>query len=66
MIGGTFTTYDGISRNRIARINPDGSLDSTFDPGSGMDGNVVTFAIQSDGKILEVCSQFMMAILPIL
>lgn len=52
MIGGTFTTYDGISRNRIARINPDGSLDSTFDPGSGMDGNVVTFAIQSDGKIL--------------
>jgi uncharacterized delta-60 repeat protein/uncharacterized repeat protein (TIGR01451 family) len=37
LIGGDFTTYDGSSRNRFARVNLDGSLDWQFDPGSGLD-----------------------------
>ena len=32
LIGGDFTTIGGVTRNRIARLNPDGSLDTTFNP----------------------------------
>jgi uncharacterized delta-60 repeat protein len=41
-----------VSRNRIARLNADGTLDSTFNPGSGADNFVHDVAIQADGKIL--------------
>ena len=50
VIGGLFSTYDGVARNGIAGINPDGSLDDTFDPGTGS-GNVYAVAVQSDDKV---------------
>ncbi|MEO7297470.1 MAG: delta-60 repeat domain-containing protein [Verrucomicrobiota bacterium] len=50
LIGGDFTIVQGISRNRIARLNPDGTLDQLFDPNAN--GYVNTFAVQADGKIL--------------
>jgi uncharacterized delta-60 repeat protein len=37
-------------RNRIARLNTDGSLDSGFNPNA--DSSVYTIAVQADGKIL--------------
>ncbi len=52
LIGGDFTEYNGSQRNRIARLNTDGSLDQTFNPGSGLDYRVWTIARQPDGKIL--------------
>ena len=52
LIGGYFTSYDGTSRNRIARLNPDGSLDLTFNPGTGADDGVEVITLQSDGRIL--------------
>lgn len=52
LIGGNFTSYNGIARNRIARLNNDGTLDTNFNPGSGANNNVNSIAIQSDGKIL--------------
>jgi uncharacterized delta-60 repeat protein len=52
IIGGAFTTYNGTARNRIARLNTDGSLDATFNPGTGADDWVYTTAVQSDGKII--------------
>jgi uncharacterized delta-60 repeat protein len=52
IIGGDFTSYNGTARNRIARLNADGSLDATFDPGTGANDMVYTTAIQSDGKII--------------
>ncbi|TVR52380.1 MAG: hypothetical protein EA425_05040 [Puniceicoccaceae bacterium] len=52
LIGGAFTQYDGVSRNRIARLHPDGSLDSSFDPGSGANGDVTTLALHSDGRAI--------------
>src|ERR1051326_8594683 len=33
VIGGSFATINGTNRNGVARLNPDGTLDSTFDPG---------------------------------
>jgi uncharacterized delta-60 repeat protein len=52
LIGGIFTTYDGIPRNNIARLNPDGSLDSSFDPGNGANDYVGDVKLLSDNKIL--------------
>jgi uncharacterized delta-60 repeat protein/prepilin-type N-terminal cleavage/methylation domain-containing protein len=52
IVGGAFTSIDGVDRNRIARFNIDGSLDVSFDPGVGFDGDVLAVAIQPDGKIL--------------
>lgn len=56
IIGGDFTLFNGISRNMIARLNNDGSLDTTFNPGSGPTGGlsptIMKSAIQNDGKII--------------
>ena len=53
ILGGGFTTYDGSTRQRIARINADGTLDTSFDTGAASSGGYVyTSAIQSDGKII--------------
>jgi len=55
LIGGTFSSYNGTSRNSVARLNSDGTLDTTFDPGSGVGGGsqkVGDIAIQSSGRIL--------------
>ena len=51
LICGSFTSINGVSRNRIARLNSDGTVDSTFDPGSGADSSVRIVKIVSD-KIL--------------
>src|SRR6185503_16953794 len=54
LIGGSFTTYNGIPRTRIARINADGTLDATFDAGTVLNGTVTSMAVQPDGKIIVV------------
>jgi uncharacterized delta-60 repeat protein len=51
VVGGQFTSYDGTSRPRIARLNADGSLDTAFAPGAGFDGTVEALALQGDGAI---------------
>jgi len=51
-VGGLFTTFNGTSRTRIARLNPDGSYDTNFDTGTGFNDSVRGFLIQPSGKIL--------------
>ncbi|MFP5443182.1 MAG: delta-60 repeat domain-containing protein, partial [Betaproteobacteria bacterium] len=50
LLGGGFTLLGSQTRNRIARLNADGSVDASFDPNA--DGAVNTLALQPDGKIL--------------
>jgi hypothetical protein len=55
LIGGDFTTLSPngggpVTRNRIARLNPDGTLDTAFNPNAN--GTVLSIAVQADGKIL--------------
>ena len=64
LVGGDFTTLtlngtslvpnasigENVTRNRIARLKPDGTLDTAFDPNA--DDVVNTLAVQPDGKIL--------------
>ena len=52
VVAGNFTQYNGVARSRVAVLNPDGSLDTSFNPGSGPDGVVNTMAVQPDGKLL--------------
>jgi uncharacterized delta-60 repeat protein len=52
LIGGGFTSVGGIARNRIARLNADGSLDLTFDPGTGADGPVYVVALTPDEHVM--------------
>lgn len=56
LIGGDFTSVNGANRNCIARLHRDGSLDTGFDPGSGVEGGLFPFVnsvvVQADGKIL--------------
>ena len=51
VVGGAFATINLNSRNGVARLNGDGSIDLGFDPGTGADDVVYTIALQSDGKI---------------
>jgi uncharacterized delta-60 repeat protein len=52
LVGGLFSNYDGNSVNYIVRLNSDGSIDNTFNIGTGFDNQVFTIELQSDGKIL--------------
>ena len=52
IIGGEFTHVDGVALNHIARLNADGSLDTTFAPGTGFDGTVYALALQPDGNVV--------------
>ncbi len=57
LIGGSFGLVNGFSRNRIARLNADGTTDTSFDPGTGIpEGYVNEIALQADGKIVIVGS----------
>ena len=56
LIAGTFTTVDGQSRLKIARLNADGSLDTTFNANWAFGTNLTNVGIkaltvQPDGKI---------------
>jgi uncharacterized delta-60 repeat protein len=52
IIGGIFTNYQGISTNRIIRLNSDGSRDTSFNLGTGFNTTVNRITLQPDGKIV--------------
>lgn len=52
IVGGSFNTVGGQTRNSIARLNADGTLDATFDPNAGEFSGVNAVTLQPDGKIL--------------
>jgi uncharacterized delta-60 repeat protein len=58
LIGGDFRALSPngggpVTRNHIARLNPDGTLDTGFTPTAGGVGSTIyTIALQTDGKVL--------------
>lgn len=57
LIAGSFSEINGRLSSGIARLNPDGSIDTSFNPPEFVDslgsaGSIVAMAIQSDGKII--------------
>jgi uncharacterized delta-60 repeat protein len=54
LVGGTFSSFNGIPCGRIARFNPDGSFDEGFNAGTGANDSVQSLMLQPDGKILVI------------
>lgn len=52
LVGGAFTSFNGTNRNRIVRLNTDGSIDQSFTVGTGFNDIVKSIALQPDGKVL--------------
>lgn len=53
LVGGGLTGYNGSSYNGLVRLNSDGSLDTSFNIGSGFENSWVgAIAVQDDGKII--------------
>lgn len=52
IIGGSFTSFNGTNINRIVRLNTDGTIDSSFSVGTGLNFPVLTMVLQPDGKLL--------------
>ncbi|MGA4645537.1 Calx-beta domain-containing protein [Limisphaera sp. 4302-co] len=50
IIVGDFTSYNTIGRSRIARLNVDGSLDTSFSPGTGADAFIAAIAASPGGQ----------------
>jgi uncharacterized delta-60 repeat protein len=52
LVGGDFTTFNGITANKLVRLNANGSVDTSFSVGSGFDGKIYALTLQNDSKIL--------------
>lgn len=56
IITGNFAAYNGVARKNIARLNIDGTIDLSFNPGSGFNDSgepiLNSLTLQADGKLL--------------
>ena len=52
IIAGYFTEVNGVSKNKIARINPNGTIDNSFNIGTGANDKIFDIELQSNGKVL--------------
>src|SRR6266481_3457632 len=53
LVGGQFTSFNGVPRNQIARLNVDGSVDTNFSANiTAGEPTVHSLAPQPDGKVL--------------
>lgn len=52
IIGGYFSAVQYESRSHIARLLEDGTIDNTFNPGTGTNGPVYAITLQPDGKVI--------------
>jgi len=52
LLGGYFWQVNGVTRNRVARLNADGSVDTGFVPGTLDNGYVNSVVLGQDGKII--------------
>ncbi len=52
IIGGEFTTFNGASRNRFARLRATGALDSVFDIGTGANAPVLSALVQTNTAVV--------------
>ncbi len=52
LIGGSFTRFQNLAKNRIVSLSYDGTNDASFNIGSGFNNTVRKIVVQPDGKIL--------------
>jgi uncharacterized delta-60 repeat protein len=54
LVGGGSTSYSGVSANKIIRLNSDGTIDTTFNYGTGFTQQVYDILVNSDGSMFVV------------
>lgn len=52
IIGGLFNSYNGTPRKNIARLNANGTLDTSYAKGLGANNEITDMYLQPDGKVL--------------
>jgi uncharacterized delta-60 repeat protein len=52
LLGGEFTTYSGVSQNRLTRINSNGFRDTSFNIGTGFNNTVEIVMVDTNNKVL--------------
>ena len=52
LVGATSTTQQPLARYHLVRLHSDGSLDTSFDPGSGPNDGVTSITVQPDSRII--------------
>jgi uncharacterized delta-60 repeat protein len=52
IVAGNFTTYNGVQANCVIRLNPNGTIDNTFNVGLGAAGSISSIAKDINGKII--------------
>jgi uncharacterized delta-60 repeat protein len=52
LVGGTFSSFNGIIKYGLVRLNSDGTIDTTFNTTLGQTNTSLIMAIQPDGKII--------------
>jgi uncharacterized delta-60 repeat protein len=52
LIGGSFTVYNGTVRTHVARVNADGSIDTSFVPAVNDNDTIYSVRVQPDGKVV--------------
>jgi len=52
LVVGSFTNFNGLIRRGAVRLNSDGSVDESFDPGAGANAPLSAAAVLNDGSIL--------------
>lgn len=56
IVGGVFTAIGNVARNNISRLNPDGTVDDSWNPGADVDGQVT--ALLMSGGLIYVAGDF--------
>jgi uncharacterized delta-60 repeat protein len=54
IIGGQLSNVNGTAVHGIARLHPDGTVDPTFDVGTGTNAAVMKVVLQDDGRIILI------------
>ncbi|WP_445956732.1 T9SS type A sorting domain-containing protein [Yeosuana sp.] len=52
LIGGFMNEYNGVLKNSFARINTNGTLDTSFNLNTGLNDKVESITLQNDGKTI--------------
>ena len=52
ILGGNFTSYSGLVRTNLTRLNTDGTVDTGYNPFAGANNPVLALALQPDGKVV--------------
>jgi uncharacterized delta-60 repeat protein len=54
LVGGTFTTFNGITANRLTRLQADGTIDEPFQTSTLLNGEIYRMEVLADDSIIIV------------